>query len=63
MRNAPLHIACDHGDIFGVKWLVEHNADVNSANEVRLSNDVVAHIISLSLGWPYSFYECVCKLR
>ncbi|XP_065838541.1 death-associated protein kinase 1-like isoform X3 [Oscarella lobularis] len=25
----PLHRACSNGSFFGVKWLVEHNADIN----------------------------------
>ncbi|XP_065839213.1 death-associated protein kinase 1-like isoform X2 [Oscarella lobularis] len=30
----PLHRACWHGSIFGVKWLVEHKADINSVNKM-----------------------------
>ncbi|XP_065839077.1 death-associated protein kinase 1-like [Oscarella lobularis] len=33
INNTPLHEACLHGSIFGVKWLVEHNASINSTNE------------------------------
>ncbi|XP_065839216.1 death-associated protein kinase 1-like isoform X2 [Oscarella lobularis] len=28
--NTPLHFACENGSIFGVKWLMEHNADIYS---------------------------------
>ncbi|XP_065836858.1 serine/threonine-protein phosphatase 6 regulatory ankyrin repeat subunit B-like [Oscarella lobularis] len=28
----PLHYACKDGSIFGVKWLVEHNADINNSD-------------------------------
>ncbi|XP_065839207.1 death-associated protein kinase dapk-1-like isoform X2 [Oscarella lobularis] len=31
--RTPLHGACMRGRIFGVKWLVEHNADINSVDD------------------------------
>ncbi|XP_065838716.1 death-associated protein kinase 1-like isoform X1 [Oscarella lobularis] len=32
-KNTPLHRACSVGSIYGVKWLVEHNASINSVNK------------------------------
>ncbi|XP_065839335.1 death-associated protein kinase 1-like [Oscarella lobularis] len=31
--DTPLHFACEKGSFFAVKWLVEHNATINSVNE------------------------------
>ncbi|XP_065839200.1 inversin-B-like isoform X2 [Oscarella lobularis] len=32
-KTTPLHRACWLGSIFGVKWLLEHKADINSVDE------------------------------
>ena len=33
-HGTPLHSACESGSVFQVEWLVEHNAALNSVNDV-----------------------------
>ena len=37
--RTPLHFACEWGSIYGVKWLVAQNANVNVKDDVRFQID------------------------
>ena len=53
----PLHCACKRGNIFGVKWLISHGADVNVKDRVHICDcwgcaDSISRLDIRPIGLP-----------